>query len=69
MRTDSIFVRLSVAEKQAVTMLAQIEERTPSDIVRRLIRQAAKLAEQSSGLLNTQSHENSEYATRDTNRT
>lgn len=41
-RTDMIGVRLSAGERRVVELLAQHEERTPSDIVRRLLRNEAQ---------------------------
>lgn len=39
--TESQFVRMATTDKQLLLKLAEFEERTPSDVVRRLIRQAA----------------------------
>ena len=36
------FVRMSLDDKQLLLKLAEREERTPSDVIRRLIRRAAR---------------------------
>ena len=41
-RTQKFTLRLSSAEKQRLLELARREERAPSDLLRRLIRQAAR---------------------------
>jgi hypothetical protein len=40
-RTDLLGVRVNAEERRVVELIAQHEERTPSDVVRRLLRQRA----------------------------
>ncbi len=40
--TESQFVRMTPTDKQLLVRMAEREERSPSDVVRRLIRNAAR---------------------------
>ncbi len=40
--TESLFVRMTPTERKMVETLAEIDERSASDVVRRLIRQEAQ---------------------------